>query len=143
MFKKVLVPVDLQDTQFCLTALKLALREVHGNGAQLHIIAVVPGYNNSIVSSFFSEKEHQESLKRFSELLVSFANEHVDEQIKSELKVFEGSASEEINRYVRNNGIDLVVMRAHQRSKIDAFLLGSVSARVVERAFCSVFVLRS
>jgi universal stress protein F len=33
-------------------------------------------------------------------------------------------------------------MRGHQRSKINEFLLGSVSARVVERAHCSVFVLK-
>lgn len=142
MFKKVLVPVDLQDTEFCLSPLKIALREVRDGGCELHMITVVPGYNNSIVSSFFNAQDHKAALKQVAQALIDFAREHVDEQIKPVLKVFEGSAPEEINRYVRNNGMDLVVMRAHQRSKINEFLLGSVSARVVERAHCSVFVLK-
>jgi len=142
MFKKVLVPVDLQDTDFCLNALKIALREVRADDCELHLITVVPGYNNSIVSSFFSEKDHKEGLKRAAQALMDFAAQTLEDDIKPTLKVHEGSAPEEINKYVRKEGIDLVVMRAHQRSKINEFLLGSVSARVVERAYCSVFVLK-
>jgi len=142
MFKKVLVPVDLQDTGFCLNALKIALREVRADGCELHLITVVPGYNNSIVSSFFSEKDHKEGLKRAAQALMDFAAKNLEDDLKPMLKVHEGSAPEEINKYVRKEGIDLVVMRAHQRSKINEFLLGSVSARVVERAYCSVFVLK-
>jgi len=143
MFKKVLVPVDMQDTDFCLNALKVALREVAENNCELHLITVVPGHNNSIVSSFFSEKDHKAGLKRVAQALMDFAADNLDEAIKPILKVHEGSAPEEINKYVRKAGIDLVVMRAHQRSKINEFLLGSVSARVVERAYCSVFVLKN
>ena len=142
MFKKVLVPVDLQDAAYCLNALEIALREVNERGSELHLITVLPGFNSSLVSSFFNEKEHKEASKKVAQVLIDFAAEHVGSDIKPKLKVLEGSASEEINKYVRNEGIELVVMRAHQRSKINEFLLGSVSSRVVERAYCSVFVVK-
>ncbi len=142
MFKKVLVPVDLQDANYCLNALEIALREARERGSELHLITVLPGFNSSLVSSFFNEKEHKEALKKVAQVLLDFAADHVDSDIKPKLKVLEGSASEEINKYVRNKGIELVVMRAHQRSKINEFLLGSVSSRVVERAYCSVFVVK-
>jgi nucleotide-binding universal stress UspA family protein len=142
MFKKVLVPVDLQDTEFCLGALKLALREVNESGGQLHIVTVLPGFVNSYVTSYLGEKDHKAALKIVAQELTNFADKHVSEHVVPVLKVFEGSAPEEINRYVRKTGIDLVILRAHQRSKINEFLLGSVSARVVERAYCSVLVLK-
>ncbi len=142
MFKKVLVPVDLQETEYCLGALKIALREVKEHGSELHIITVIPGYSNAIVSSYFSEEDHKASLKKVAQSLLDFVKSNVDDEIKPMLKVHDGSASEEINRYVRDNGIDLVVMRAHQRGKVSEFLLGSVASRVVERAHCSVFILK-
>lgn len=142
MFNKVLVPVDLQDTGFCLNALKVALREVQGTENELHLITVLPGYNNNLVSSFFKEKEHKEVLHKAAKVLMAFSKENVPSDVNLKMKVFEGSASEEVNRYVQNKEIKLVVMRGHQRSKINEFLLGSVSARVVERAHCSVFVLK-
>ncbi|MGB1237852.1 MAG: universal stress protein [Pseudomonadales bacterium] len=142
VFNKVLVPVDLQDPTFCMNALKVALREVQERGSELHIITVLPGFNSNLVSSFFNERDHNEALKKVAQALMDFTGENLPEDIKPKLKVLEGSAPEEINKYVRNKGIDLVVLRAHQRSKINEFLLGSVSARVVERAYCSVFVIK-
>jgi len=136
------VPVDLQNTEYCLGALEIALREVKEHDSEIHIITVIPGYSNAIVSSFFSEEDHQASLKKVAQSLLDFVKSNVGDEIKPILKVHDGSASEEINRYVRNKNIDLVVMRAHQRGKVSEFLLGSVASRVVERAHCSVFVLK-
>ncbi|MCJ8300457.1 MAG: universal stress protein [Pseudomonadales bacterium] len=143
MFGKILVPVDLQDIEFSLNALKLALREIAESAGELHLITVLPGFGNSYVSSFLGESEHRAVVKSIAQDLTDYAAKYVGEQIKPVLKVFEGSAPEEINRYVARAGIDLVIMRAHQRSKLNEFLLGSVSARVVERACCSVMVLKN
>ena len=143
MFQKILVPVDLQDIDFSLNALKLALREIDAGATQLHLITVLPGFGNSYVSSFLGESEHRAVVKSVAQDLTDYAAKYVGGQIKPVLKVFEGSAPEEINRYVARAGIDLVIMRAHQRSKLNEFLLGSVSARVVERACCSVMVLKN
>ncbi|EPJ51531.1 MAG: universal stress protein family protein [Osedax symbiont Rs2] len=143
MFGKILVPVDLQDIEFSLNALKLALREIDDGATQLHLITVLPGFGNSYVSSFLGESEHKAVVKTVAQDLNDYAAKYVGAKIKPILKVIEGSAPEEINRYVAKAGIDLVILRAHQRSKLNEFLLGSVSARVVERACCSVMVLKN
>ena len=63
MFQKILVPVDLQDIDFSLNALKLALREIDAGATQLHLITVLPGFGNSYVSSFLGESEHRAVVK--------------------------------------------------------------------------------
>ena len=144
MFNKVLVPVDLSEPDFIHQALQLALREVRDNDAELHMIAVVPGFSaSSLVASYFSEREHQKALTETARKFKEFVRQELPQEIEPVLKVYEGSPTESIVRYVKKRDIDLVVMSAHHRSRVDEFLLGSVSARVAERAGCSVLLLKN
>jgi nucleotide-binding universal stress UspA family protein len=52
--------------------------------------------------------------------------------------VVEGRAAGAIDRYVRRNGIDLVVMGTHGHSGFSHALLGSVTERVARTAACPV-----
>ena len=54
----------------------------------------------------------------------------------------EGDPAEEIVRAAKEGGFDLVVMGHRGLSPVKAFLLGSVSNRVVTHAPCSVLVVR-
>ena len=94
MFGKILVPVDLQDIEFSLNALKLALREIAESAGELHLLTVLPGFGNSYVSSFLGESEHRAVVKSIAQDLTDYAAKYVGEQIKPVLKVFEGSAPE-------------------------------------------------
>lgn len=142
MFKKVLVPIDLNEPAFADQALKLALREVQEEGSELHMITVVPGFTNAFVASYFSEKDHKKAVKEVARKLQEYAHKVVPSEIQPTLRVYEGSPAEIIVHYISSKGINLVIMPAHHRSKIDEFLLGSVSARVAERAKCSVLLLK-
>lgn len=142
MFKQVLVPVDLSEPEFIADALQLALREVRDNAAQLHLVTVVSGFSNSLVASFFSESDHQQAMTEVARKFKQYAKSVLPAEIQPVLKVYEGSPAEMIVRYIRKQDIDLVVMSAHHRSRFDEFLLGSVSARVAERAGCSVMLLK-
>lgn len=142
MFKNVLVPIDLAEEDFCKKTLKLALREVKENNAALHLLTVVPGYGNALVASYFSEEEHNKAVKKVAKELKKFAAANLPEGVDATLKVQEGSAAECILKYIKRKDIDLVLMRAHHRSRLDEFLLGSVSSRVAERAKCSVMLLK-
>lgn len=143
MFNKVLVPVDLAEPEFTNKALQLALKQGDGSALELHLITVVPGFGNSLVASYFSEKEHKKAVTEVARQFRQFAKEHLPDVLNPVLKVYEGSPAEEIVRYINKAGIELVIMSAHHRSKVDEFLLGSVSARVAERAACSVMLLKN
>jgi nucleotide-binding universal stress UspA family protein len=54
----------------------------------------------------------------------------------------EGDPAEEIVRYGRDAGIDLVVMGTHGRTGLDRLLLGSVAEKVLRDAPCSVLVVK-
>lgn len=143
MFKKVLVPVDLAEPEFTREALKFALRELRDGAEELHMITVVPGLSNALVASYFSQKDHTKAVEEVARQFYKEAAKMLPEDLEPILKVYEGSPAEMINRYVKKNAIDLVIMRAHHRNKLDEFLLGSVSARVAERAGCTVMLLKN
>ncbi len=143
MFKKVLVPVDLGEPEFCQKAIDLALREVRDNQAELHLITVVPGYSNPIVAGYFSEDEHDKAVHRIAEQLQQFAHDKLPANLHPVMKVYEGSPAEHILSHIKHHDIDLVILAAHHRSRLDEFLLGSVSARVAERSHCSVMLIRN
>lgn len=143
MFKKVLVPVDLAEPEFTREALQFALRELRDGAEELHMITVVPGFSNSLVASYFSQKDHNKAVEEVARQFYKEAASMLPADLEPILKVYEGSPAEMINRYIKKNSIDLVIMRAHHRNKIDEFLLGSVSARVAERAGCTVMLLKN
>ena len=57
MFKKILVPVDLQNPSFSDHALTIALAEANAQTTKstLCIMSVLPGFNMPLVANFFPE----------------------------------------------------------------------------------------
>ncbi len=54
----------------------------------------------------------------------------------------EGDPADEIIRVAKDEGFDLIVVGHRGLSPVKAFLVGSVSSRVVSHASCSVLVVR-
>ncbi len=54
----------------------------------------------------------------------------------------QGDPAGEILELVRNESVDLVVVGSHGRTGFKKFLLGSVSARIVNEAPCPVLVIK-
>ena len=57
-------------------------------------------------------------------------------------ELVEGYPHEEILEYLREHGIDMVVMGTHGRTGIDRIILGSVAERVVRRSPVPVLTVR-
>ncbi len=56
--------------------------------------------------------------------------------------LLEGDPAEEIVRYGRDTGMDLIVMGTHGRTGLERLLLGSVAEKVLRDAACSVLVVK-
>lgn len=56
--------------------------------------------------------------------------------------VREGNPADEILRYARETGIDLIAMGTHGRSGLAYMLMGSIAERVIRGAACPVMVVR-
>jgi nucleotide-binding universal stress UspA family protein len=57
--------------------------------------------------------------------------------------VLQGHPSDELNTYVENNAIDLIVIGTHGRTGLDRLLIGSVADKVIRGAKVPVLVVRS
>ena len=56
--------------------------------------------------------------------------------------ILQGDPAEEIVRYGRDAGMDLIVMGTHGRTGVERLLMGSVAERVLRDASCSVLVVK-
>ncbi len=57
--------------------------------------------------------------------------------------VLAGYAARDIVEFAKDHEVDLIVMATHGRTGLNRFLIGSVAEKVVRRAPCPVFTLRS
>jgi nucleotide-binding universal stress UspA family protein len=62
--------------------------------------------------------------------------------LETHLLLAEGDPASEVVKAARDGGFDLIVVGHRGQSPVRAFLLGSVSDRVVNHAHCSVLVAR-
>ncbi len=143
MFKKILFPTDFSEGSSAAVPYVKDLASKYG--AKVYVLHVVYDVAKSSgwylptvdLESFFSEihASAEKGLERFvSETMGSIPG--------VEKAVVSGLPFEEIIGYVREKGIDLVVMGTHGRSGIDRVLFGSTAARVVRSAPCPVMTVR-
>ncbi|MEH6825131.1 MAG: universal stress protein [Motiliproteus sp.] len=142
MFKHILIPVDVEEPEFSDAALELGLREIDRDGGTLHLMTVIPGFSSPLVASYFKKSEVKKAHAAVDQHLLDYAQAKLPVDVQRSLSVHQGNPAERIVKQAKRIGADLIIMTAHHRGKIDHALLGSNSSRVVERAGCSVLVLR-
>lgn len=143
MFKKILYPTDFSEGSSVAVPYVKDLASKYG--AKVYVLHVV--YDVAKSSGWYLPTVDLESF--FSEIHASaekgldrFVSETMGSIPGIEKAVVSGLPFEEIIRYVREKGIDLVVMGTHGRSGIDRVLFGSTAARVVRSAPCPVMTVR-
>ena len=82
------------------------------------------------------------SAEEGAEALDRFAKEHLDPERKLTHVVRCGNAAEEIVRFARDSGIDLIVMATHGRTGLQHMVMGSVAERVVRLADTPVLTVK-
>lgn len=142
MFNKILIPVDLENTEFAEKAMKAAIQQAKDSGASLHVITVIPGFGMSMVGSFFPEDAMAKAIKAVTKKLKQYVDSRVPKTLKTSIKVLQGKSHKEILRESKAVSADLIVMPSHNYKKVDRVLLGSCTGRVVERAKVSVMVIK-
>lgn len=142
MYQKILVPVDLNEKGFSDQAVDVAVWHAKTNGAELHLLNVVPGVHMPMISSYFPQEAADKLKQEVEEKLKAFAERHVGDATDYRLHVAEGRPYTTILEYCRQLGADLIVMPSHKRSKVDRVLLGSVASKVVEHSPVDVLVIK-
>lgn len=136
--RHILVAVD--GSQYGLEAVKAAAKLAAERGIEkVTLINVIPVvYSTMGPTPVAAPPEHVEAWGVFDEPRKLLAASGV----KAELLLRVGDPAQEIVQAAKEGGFDLIVVGHRGLSPVKAFLLGSVSERVVAHAPCSILVVR-
>jgi nucleotide-binding universal stress UspA family protein len=140
MYKQILVPVDLVDTDLARPAIEtaVALARLSGGAARLlNVMPMTPVMLAEYVPPDFEVQQKQSA----EEALGIVARESGLEAGRITAVVRQGGIYHEILEEAKAMGADLVVMTSHRPAMRDYFL-GSNAGHVVRYAVCSVLVVR-
>ena len=142
MFKHILIPVDLQETEYAARAMSIALAQAREDRARLHVMTVVPGFGMPMVASFFPKGAMEKAMATVEAKLHEYVARNVPDDVDAACTVCQGHPAETITEEAKRLDVDLIVIPSHTRSKLDKRFIGSCAQRVVELAKCSVLVVR-
>ncbi len=142
MYKRILVPIDLQESDRPRSmALQKAVEICRSSNGELYVLTVVPDMGMPIVAQYFPPDAGDKIVADAENMLHDLVGAHIPDDIEVHHMVAQGSVHRRILRMAERVGADLIVIPAH-RMKLQDYLLGTNAARVVRHARCSVLVVR-
>lgn len=139
---RVLAPVDLSEQSEMVVDHAVALSEAYAAPLDLLHVVEEAAYPNvygidpltpALPNVQDRAREALETLAAQIDLRTDPVNVHV----------LAGHAAHDIVDFAEEHAVDLIVMATHGRTGLERFLIGSVAEKVVRRAPCPVFTLKS
>jgi nucleotide-binding universal stress UspA family protein len=140
MFKRILVPVDLADTDLAKSAIETAVSLSHASGGSIRLLNVLPTTPVMLaeyVPADFDAQQRQTA----EEALAIIAKESGTDSRHITTTVRQGGTYHEVLEEAKSYHADLIVMSSH-RPAMRTYFLGSNAGHVVRFAKCSVLVVR-
>lgn len=139
---RILLPVDIQDRQAAFREITKAMIYLGDRSVDMNFISILPGKPVPLLGSLMPSEELLSALAVLEEDLIELINEALPFLENYTTKAVEGSVHKEILKYADELQPDLIILPSHSHSKVENILIGSVTSKVVEKANCSVLVLR-
>ena len=141
MFKKILMPVDIDYPEAARAVYQKTAKIAGGFGAEIKLLSVMPGFGMPIVASYISEEVRKDVSTRFKASVAAFIAENCGKSLPFTVKI--GKNWEEIIKAADEWGADLIVVYHNRRHEINEVFSRSCSQRVADNANCSVLRLRN
>jgi universal stress protein G len=140
MFKRILVPVDLADTDLAQSAIETAVSLAKASAGQVRLLNVLPP-TPSMLAEFVPADFDCRQRASAEEALVIVAKESGIDVGHIGVAVRQGGVYHEVLEEAKEIQADLIVMSSH-RPATRSYFLGSNAGHVVRYATCSVLVVR-
>jgi universal stress protein F len=141
MFKKILVPVDIDYPETAAAVYQEAAAIAKLSGAEIRLVSVMPGFGMPIVASHISTEVRKELTDRFKESLERFIKGNCTESVSYTVRT--GNTWKEIIKAADKWEADLIVVFHNRGHEINEAFSRSCSQRVADNANCSVLWLRN
>jgi len=141
--KRMLVAVT--GTTDCIGVFQYALGLAEKFEAKLYVLDIVynpfayTGWNLPIPSM---ERDYQHLLEEVRHRLALLIGEKKKKGFPVESLVREGDPLTQITRVVEEEKIDLLLMPAHEETRMEHFLSGKMAERIIRRMPCSVLLVK-
>lgn len=142
VISRVLAPVDLSDQSELVLHHAAALAESYAAPIDLLHVVEEAAYPNvyGLDPLTPSTPNVQDRAREALETLASKLDLRTD---PVNVHVLAGNAARDVVEFAEDQAADLIVMATHGRTGLERFLIGSVAEKVVRRAPCPVFTLKS
>ncbi len=141
MFKKILVPIDVDYPKTSKAVYDNAADIAVLSGADIHLVSVMPGFGMPIVASFVTEEMKTEAKKEFAKALKEFMDQNCGDNVTA--KVLVGKHYEVILEMADKWEADLIVVYHNHRRKVNEAFSQTCAQKIVKNANCSVLRLRN
>ena len=141
MFKKILVPVDIDYPNTAARVYRKAKAIAELSGAEIQLVTVMPGFSMPLVASLVPEEVRKATAERVRSALDQFVADHCEPGITYSLKT--GKNWEEIIKAADEWQADLIVVYHNRHREVNEVFSQSCSQRVADHAQCSVLRLRN
>jgi len=141
MYKKILVPLDLQETMLSVRATTVAQDIANCYQSRISVLTVIPDFGMPLVANFFPEDAMKQAENEVHSELKRFIKAHFKDPSSIRAEVDSGSPHKVIVKQAKKQKIDLIILPATGKDVSKVFL-GSSSTHVVERSPCSVLIVR-
>lgn len=137
-FKKILVPLD--GSIYSEKSLERASEFVNTFGSSLILIYVV---EKSIPINLLDRKEYLTILRKFGTNVLERANKKLLKKgITAKIFLKEGNIVNEIEKTVKKEKCDLIVVGNKGLGSVSRLILGSVSNKISQSSSCSVLIVK-
>lgn len=142
MFQEILLPIDLEETELTARAITVAQDIAERYRGRITVVTVIPDFSIPLVASYFPADAIEKARADVCGELQRMVQARFHDPASVHCDVGEGSPHRFIVDYARQKNTDLIIMPSRGRD-ITKVLLGSSTQHVVERAPCSVLVVRA
>ena len=140
MYRKILVPVDLADTDLAKPAVETAVGMAQASGGTVRLINILP-MTPVMLAEYVPPDFDTQQRKSSEDALAIIARECGLDPSRVSVNVRQGGIYHEVLEEAQTIGADLIVMSSH-RPAMRTYFLGSNAGHVVRYAKCSVLVVR-
>jgi len=141
MYKRILVPVDLSDTDLAKPAVETAVALARTFGSTVRLVNVLPMTPVMLAEYVPPDFDTQQRKSAEDALAIILRESGLDANRISSI-VRQGGIYHEVLEEVNAFNADLIVMSSH-RPAVRTYFLGSNAGHVVRYAKCSVLVVRN
>jgi nucleotide-binding universal stress UspA family protein len=135
--KKILLPLDLQETTLPTTLIRQAAGLAHHFHSEILVLHVVKP-STYMAGSEAARELLEQAVASEQEKLKSCLGSEINGSLVKRM-VLRGDAAREIGRTAHNENVDLIVIPTHGYGAIERFLLGSVTVKVLHDSECLVW----